>query len=270
MAPQALAPKHLRRRLIGWAAARRGVRRRDGFEEEVDFWRDYLDKHHASVSDRRLWVAAFPPDLRRWTELLAAGTPELEALELGSGPVSLLAWGVDHGLFRLTAVDPLANEYATLMEAHGWSYPVTPIRQDGENLSKLFGADRFDLAYASNALDHTRAPRRCIEEIAKVVRAGGLVYCEGFVREGTNAGWSGLHQHDLVPENGHLVRYDQRARRAVLTEGLGLECLQQKVQPFIERGLTSHGYEWSGEKGRDWRYDHWFTLVWQVKDRSRG
>jgi SAM-dependent methyltransferase len=270
MAPQALGQKQLRRRLIDWASRRAARVRREAYGEELDFWRDYLHKHAATACDRGSWESAFPSDLRRWAEQLAAERGVLDALEIGSGPVSLLAWGVERGLFRLTAVDPLADEYAALMEAHGCSYPVRPIRGYGEQLSKLFDARSFDLAYASNALDHTRDPRKCLEEITRVLRGGGLLFCEGFVREGTNAGWSGLHQHDLVPEDGHLVRYDRQGRRQTLTTGLGLECLHQDLRPFVERGLTSHGQEWTELEERDWRYDDWFTLVWRRSTAGRS
>src|SRR6266446_467777 len=52
-------------------------------------------------------------------------------------------------------------------------------------------------AAISNPLDHVASPKQCIENIRRVMKPGGFVYLEGFCREGTNAKWSGLHQHDL-------------------------------------------------------------------------
>ena len=237
------------------------------YAAELGFWEDYIAKHGARVSDPQCWESAFPAGLRRWVK--ASGKRgQLEVLELGSGPVSLLAWGVEERLFQLTAVDPLADEYARLMA--GCSYPVKPVKGFGEQLSALFAPSSFDLAYSSNALDHTRDPRQCMQQLAMMVKDGGLLYCEGFLREGTNAEWEGLHQHDLVPEDGHLVAYDRNGQRVVLTKALGLECLQQEVEPLAARGLTSHGYEWNEQETRDWRYDDWFTLVWRLTRGADG
>jgi SAM-dependent methyltransferase len=233
------------------------------YAAELGFWQDYIAKHGAQVSDLDCWEKAFPHDLRGWVEKTYQEPGEIEVLELGSGPVSLLAWGVEARLFRLTAVDPLADEYARLMA--GCPYPVKPLVGFGEQLSSLFQPRSFDVAYSSNALDHTGDPRQCMEQLALMVKDGGLLYCEGFLREGTNAEWEGLHQHDLIPEDGHLVAYDRNGRRVVLTEALGLDCVQQEVKPLIARGLTSHGYEWDEQEERDWRYDDWFTLVWRLR-----
>jgi SAM-dependent methyltransferase len=239
-----------------------------GYAAELDFWRGYIARNGARVSDPACWEDAFPTALRRWLEAMGAGRRQLAVLELGSGPVSLLAWGVEQRLFQLTAVDPLADEYAHLMA--GCTYPVEPTMGHGEQLSRLFPRRSFDLAYSSNALDHTRDPRECMRQLAMIVKDGGLLYCEGFLHEGTNAEWEGLHQHDLVPEDGQLVAYDREGRRVVVTEALGLECVEQQVEPLDARGLTSHGYEWNEQETRDWRYDDWFTLVWRVSRDGEG
>jgi hypothetical protein len=95
------------------------------------------------------------------------------------------------------------------------------------------------------------------------VRPDGIIFCEGFVREGTNEGWTGLHQHDLVPEDGQLVEYTRGGRRKAVSEGLGLACLQPDVGPFIERSLTSHGHDWTPDGPGDMPHHPWYTLVWR-------
>jgi SAM-dependent methyltransferase len=236
------------------------------FEEELAFWRTYLLDHGREACDRTRWEAVFPSPLLGHVERLRAQrarSPKL--LEVGSGPVSLLAWGVDQGLFELTAIDPLAREYARLTRELPCSYPVTPTLGFGEDLLTRFSPSTFDLAYSGNALDHASSPRRCMEELTQVVDDGGIIYCEGFVREGTNAGWQGLHRHDLVPEGGHLVRYGRDGQRSAVSEGLPLELLAQSVHTLGDRGLKSHGYEWDPGSERDWRLDDWYTLVFAVR-----
>jgi SAM-dependent methyltransferase len=252
----------LRRRL-------RAQRSPTPFDEELAFWRTYLREHGREACDRTRWKEAFPSPLLDHIESLRVGRarkPRL--LEVGSGPVSLMAWGADQGLFEITAVDPLAREYERLMRRVPCSYPVKPTKGFGEHLSALFAPNTFDLAYSSNALDHASSPRRCLEALAQVVDEGGIIYCEGFVREGTNADWRGLHQHDLVPEDGHLVRYGRDGSRSVVTEGLAVEVTDQRVETLTERSLRSHGYEWDESCERDWRLDDWYTLVFEVKRRA--
>lgn len=243
-----------------WRLASR--RPRTAYHDELDFWRRHLAEHGRAADDRDRWEEVFPSGLLPYLDLVRdrhARTPRL--LELGSGPVSLLAWGVDKGLFDLTAVDPLAGAYERLMRKHDCTYPVKPVEGFGENLSALFAPNTFDIAYSSNALDHTAAPRRCLEELTLVVGEGGLMYFEGFVREATNADWQGLHQHDLVPEDGQLVDYTRDGSRTVLTDALGLECVHQSLQTLADRSLASHGYEWDESSERDWRFDDWYTIV---------
>jgi SAM-dependent methyltransferase len=214
------------------------------------------------MGDQGSWERAFPKDLPKWLPPPAEGKRP-GGLELGSGPFSLLAWGVAKGLFDLTAVDPLADEYRELLRSRGLSYPVTPMKGFGERLGTLFDEDEFDFAYSSNALDHTQDPRACMRQLARVVRTGGVIYCEGFTGVGTDARWHGLHQHDFVPEGKELVAYDRDGRRTSLTENLGLRHLGSRVRPFIERDLDSLGYEWPGE-GPNWQNHDFYFMVWEV------
>jgi SAM-dependent methyltransferase len=252
--------------------ARRRLRSRRSptpFDEELGFWRSYLREHGHDACDRNNWAEAFPAQLLDYLKALRANRGRIpRALELGSGPVSLLAWGVDQGLFELTAIDPLAREYERLTLEVPCSYPVKPTEGFGEHLSAQFAANTFDLAYSSNALDHVSSPRRCLEELTRVVDEGGILYCEGFVREGTNAGWQGLHQHDLVPEDGQLVRYGRDGRRSVLTEGLPADTVEQRVETLAERSIRSLGYDWDESSKRDWRSDAWYTLVLEIRSPS--
>ena len=76
----------------------------------------------------------------------------MRLLEIGSGPVSLLAFGVEQGLFEVTAVDPLASVYDEILSKYGISYPIKPRTGYAERLVKSFGKDSFDIVYSSNSL----------------------------------------------------------------------------------------------------------------------
>ncbi len=203
------------------------------YQSEVDWWETVL-----APGGRAEWMtraldperrqSEFPKLMLPFVEEAAAVSRPVQVLDVGSGPLSPLAWGVDRKLFVATAVDPLAREYARILARHGIDFPIRPIEGTGESLRRLFSPGQFDIVYSRNALDHAVDVGRCLESAASVLRDGGVLYLEGFVREGSNNRWHGLHQHDLVPEHGALVHYDRGGRRTNLTEPLGLGCLAEE------------------------------------------
>ena len=235
-----------------------------GFESEIAFWDEYLAARPAGLRDRAKRERAFPRALRQFGETARVDrAPRI--LEVGSGPVSLLAWGVDEGLLEVAAIDPLAEAYAAMLERYGIAYPVRPRPLAGEDLLDAFAERSFDGAYSSNALDHARSPGRVLHNMARAVRPGGRIVLEGFCREGSNAGWEGLHQHDLVPCEGHLLHFDRARTLTDLTRNLPLRCLEQRIAPFDERGIASFGYEPDrGGSIEGWYYFDWYTLVYEV------
>lgn len=203
------------------------------YQSEVDWWDTHLapgSRHDwmTRMLDREQRQAEFPKLMPPFVEEAAAVSRPVQVLDVGSGPLSPLCWGVDRKLFVLTAVDPLARDYARLLARHHIDFPIQPIEGTAENLRRLFSAGQFDIVYSRNALDHAMDVRRGIEAATEVLRDGGVLYLEGFVREGTHGGWQGLHQHDLVPEGGALIHYDRRGNRTNVTDQLGLECLAEE------------------------------------------
>jgi SAM-dependent methyltransferase len=232
--------------------------------EEITYWEGILSQRPSSLFDRRVREAAFPPELRYCAAELQRDSRQLpRLLELGSGPVSLLASGIDDGLFTVVAVDPLARPYRYLLKYYGVTYPIQPRPGRGETLLKQFLPASFDIAYSSNALDHTISPRRCLEQMCQVVRPRGFLLLEGFVREGTHGNWSGLHQHDLLTEHGSLTHLDRAGRQTNLTADLPLTCVSERVCQFKDRGIEAFGYEVSADMPPDppWNYHDWYTLL---------
>jgi SAM-dependent methyltransferase len=238
------------------------------YMDEIKFWEGIARTGAALVFDPKVRAMAVPAELRRCVVELATefhGLPRL--LEVGSGPLSLLAGAVDEGLCTVVAVDPLARVYRQLLDRHGIAYPIRPRVGLGESLTQAFPQASFDLVYSSNALDHTRSPRRCLEQMCQVLRPGGFLLLEGLVREGTAEHWKGLHQHDLLSEHGHLVHFDRAGRRTELTHGLPLICLTEHVSLFRERGIEAFGYELPAGMLPDapwnWQFRPWYTLLFR-------
>lgn len=243
-----------------------------GVASELRFWDEYLAARPPCIASAELRARAFPPALRSCLlDLQHDGEARLQVLELGSGPVSLLAAGAEKGWFDLVAVDPLAMEYAAMIRRHGLEYPVLPVAGAGEALLDVAAERSFDIAYSGNAIDHATSPFDCVCNLSRAVRPAGRLVLEGFCHEGTNAGWEGLHQHDLVVEDGHLVRYDRHGRRSEITAGLDLARLSASVAPFRDKGVRWFGYEPETASGGTcgWFDFDWYTLVFEVKGQHR-
>src|SRR5215204_6388762 len=160
------------------------------FLNELDYWEYILTENSDGLFNQQIRDAAFPAELRSCvSELRLAGVRLPRLLEVGSGPLSILASGVDENLFTIVAADPLACQYRDLLKLYDVTYPIQPVPAGGESLVKSFGPQSFDIVYSSNALDHTSSPQQCIQQMCRVVRPGGFILLEGFVREGSHGNW---------------------------------------------------------------------------------
>lgn len=193
-----------------------------------DEFKDYLD----TLLDKKKRKEAFPLQLELILKELNKQfkNERLRLLEVGSGPTSNLAWGVDEGLFEITAIDPLANIYNRLMKKNNYDYPIKPIKGTGEEILKLFDKECFHIVFSQNAIDHIVSPKKCILNMYKVLKKRGVLYLCGHVKEGTNQGWLGLHQHDLVPTDGQLFHFNSEGISTNLTGELRLESIHTEKE----------------------------------------
>ncbi len=148
-------------------------------------------------------IKYFPPyvldDLRARYQRL--GRP-LQALDIGSGPISRLRWGALQGLLHVTGIDPLLDIYDVILTHHGLDL-LPAIRVDrainanAESLDRHVSAESVDFAFCCNALDHVEDPHGVIFQLAAALRPGALVALEFATREGSRQNWQDLHQFDL-------------------------------------------------------------------------
>ncbi|MGA2162960.1 MAG: methyltransferase domain-containing protein [Solirubrobacteraceae bacterium] len=148
-------------------------------------------------------IAYFPQyildELRASRQTL--GRP-LEALDVGSGPISRLRWGAVQGLLHVIGVDPLIDIYDVIMRYHGLDR-LPAIRVDrainanAEDLDSHVAAGSIDFAFCCNALDHVEDPPAVIAQLAHALRPGALFALEFATREGSRQSWQQLHQFDL-------------------------------------------------------------------------
>lgn len=180
---------------------------------EVDFWADWLVGAPGTeqwTSDREARLAADTeirdPVVR--AELDSNPAREISILDVGAGPVTWLGLRYPGKALTIVPTDPLADDYDLLLREAGLEPPVRTIRVAGEELLEHFGSRRFDIAYATNALDHSAEPFRIISNMVAVVRPGGVVILRHKRNEGQQARYGGLHQWNFDVREGRLVLWD--------------------------------------------------------------
>ncbi len=204
------------------------------FSHELSWWdfhlqgKDVYADHLKDLLDPARRHLRFPHPLRKY---LKGQEKPMKALEIGSGPTSTLAWAVDTGLLQLTAVDPLARDYHHLLAGRGYGqYPVRPIALSGEQLLSHFEPRSFELIYMRNSLDHTQYPRIVLANAVELLAPEGILYLEGYVKEGTHARWQGLHQFDFVPGEGSLTCTSEQGETCNLLANLPLTIIEHATE----------------------------------------
>jgi SAM-dependent methyltransferase len=199
------------------------VPRDTGLAEEGDFW------DRALADGGRNWVVAeyqerTDPNLELQDELkklIPAGPGAVvEILDVGSGPLTRVGRKWAGREVRIIATDPLADHYRAMIQRHKVPAPVPVMAAQGERLTGVFSPDRFDLAYASNALDHSDDPLEAISQMLAVVKPLHYVYLWHLANEGIHQSYSGLHQWNFDIVSDDFIISDGRTTRS-LREQLG-------------------------------------------------
>jgi hypothetical protein len=190
---------------------------RRGKSSEVDFWAGWLvgapgTEQWKSDRDERLNPETEIRDPLVRDELARNPAEEISILDVGAGPVTWLGFRYPGKTLTIVAVDPLAEEYDRLLREAGLEPPVRTIRVAGEELLEHFGARKFDIAYATNALDHSADPFTIISNMVAVVRSGGAVLLRHKRNEGESARYGGLHQWNFDVVDERLVLWNNAAQ----------------------------------------------------------
>ena len=218
-----------------------GVRRKLGLKKDVE-WASELIKDELSFWEKALadggrdWN---PDEFRLRTDfdlplqdelrdlISAAPGTTVRILDVGSGPLTRVGRRWPGRDVRITAADPLAEHYHALLRRLGIVPPVPTTFAHGERLLETFPPSQFDLAYASNALDHTYDPLKAIEQMLAVTRPGGCVYLWHFANEGKHNCYKGLHQWNLDTVGNDFIISDGKIVHSLasrLGSAVYLEC----------------------------------------------
>jgi SAM-dependent methyltransferase len=142
-------------------------------------------------------------------ELDRSPAEEVTILDVGAGPLTWLGYRYPGKKLTIVPVDPLADEYDRLLRNAGLEPPVRTIRVAGEALLEHFQPASFDIAYATNALDHSADPLTIISNMVTVVRPGGAVVLRHKRNEGQSARYSGLHQWNFDAVDEGLLLWNE-------------------------------------------------------------
>ena len=231
-----------------WDSGHTHLETTPGFDSELEFWDLELSLKGFFPENirNRIYPEKITNEFPEYTlpviqELTRLTNYPPKVLDVGSGPLSMFGYAAFHNLIKLTAVDPLADQYQKLIDKYGYRLINYELRQCfGENLSKIFAKNSFDIVWIHNALDHCQDPRKVFCEMVRVLKPRGYFYYQGWSREGTAERWFGLHQHDIFLAPGCQLMCTSRPRRnslsgktRCLNVDLPLEVIEHS-EPMIE------------------------------------
>ena len=211
-----------------------------GLPEELQAWEFMLSNQGRnwveSVYHYRLDPEAELQD--EYKKLIDApvGGPPLRLLDVGAGPLTSFGKRWAGRTLEIYPVDPLAEEYDALLARLGLRAPVPSTPGHGEKLPEQFGKNFFDLALASNSLDHSYDPLLVIRHMLALVKPGGHVFLGHFANEGLGAGYTGLHQWNFAIRHGDMFLSDGRTRHHSLREAFrDVAVLECETQEWVGR-----------------------------------
>ena len=144
-------------------AARARVRQLDYMRRFAVEWRGREAELTASMAKKARGV-------RARIDAIRPVRPNDRVLEVGSGGCGII---FNFGAEDCLGVDPLADDLRQLFPWQRTS-SVPTLQAEGEKLP--FGDSSFDIVLSDNVVDHAEDPRRIVEEIARVLKPGGLLY----------------------------------------------------------------------------------------------
>ena len=142
---------------------------------ERGFWEDQAEKLAAGDSPEMSWYQWRADQLASWLRKLGfqkLADGEARALEVGSGPVGLLAY---YKAAERVAVDPLDASYArNPVFAQQRSSGVVYREGRGEALPVTTG--RYDLLVIENCIDHVKDMDAVMRELRRATTDDGVLY----------------------------------------------------------------------------------------------
>jgi SAM-dependent methyltransferase len=180
---------------------------RDANPSEAEFWKRELPHRVARYREYQLRADPAAPVSDPLLKMLLARIPETEIsmIDVGAGPLTALGKTYPGKTLTLTSADPMANEYAQIMQEAGIQAPVPPVACRGEDLLNVFEPNSFDIAFGRNAIDHCLNPVRVITNMVHLVKPGRFVVLRHNLRVGELEFYRGEHQWNFDVKGDEFV-----------------------------------------------------------------
>jgi SAM-dependent methyltransferase len=214
----------------GWLARLRHRRAARALERQLASQRAKATAISGRENEVALRRMAHSRDVRERLERIRPLPRDARVLEVGSGPHGLIFF---FGASRGVGVDPLAVQYRPLFA--GWQGRAPTIAAEGEALPFPSGA--FDVVLCDNVIDHAERPAAIVDELARVLAPGGLLYFAVNVHHPVYGAASRLHglwnglglRLEIRPFADHTVHLTEGEARRMLAP-LPLRVLEQSVR----------------------------------------
>lgn len=178
--------------------------------EEIGFWDKWLQNKGGQWPEdyqRRIDPQQKIPDLieRALIDNGVARGETVRVLDLGSGPLTYVGCQSDHYKVEVIAVDPLADEYNSLINKYNIPAPVLPRKGEAEKLDCLFPVHDFDVVWICNSLDHSYDPVLGFFQAYKTLKIGGIALIVFHPNEADHGDYQGLHNWNFDVRNGSFI-----------------------------------------------------------------
>lgn len=142
----------------------------------------------------------------------------VKVLDVGAGPASAVPKVHPGRTFEVTALDPMAPQFDALLREFGIEPWVRTVPGTGEDLLHHVAPGTFDVAHASNSVDHTHDPALVIRNMLLAVKPGGLVLLRHERNEAVNEHYRALHQWNFDIDGLDVVLWRPGVRRNLSRE----------------------------------------------------
>lgn len=181
----------------------------DNLSEESRFWVRWLTEDEFA-DHRVLRLNSRRPVPDSFLQHLDPTRNVYHILDVGSGPASPIGALIDGKHVNLILTDPLANDYASILDKLQMFDVMRPLNVRGEELTTIFPNGYFDIVSCNNALDHCADPMSVIREMTNVCRSGGWLHISSLINVGVLENYHGLHQWNLDVRDDRLIVWNPK------------------------------------------------------------
>lgn len=178
---------------------------------ELQWWKRWFETKGAIANDEKGWIWRTNNEaeinIDGW--MFKGASARDKILDIGCGPISGHGSKIKGEIINIIGLDPLAKEYNKLIEKYAPQVEFRGIKGTGENLLDIFGNEEFDMVISANALDHSRDPILCIQNMVKVCKKNGIIRFCVAENEAVRSNYEGLHQWNFTIHNGKLKLWNK-------------------------------------------------------------